>query len=629
MPGHGQTRRDGTDMTYREEMLENDPVRIEGGKSADIRFHDGGLPHVKGVKNYQILRACRDPEYAMDGCGWTYNHAPMIAWWQGRFFVEYLSNVKTEHEPPSQTLLSVSEDGRHWSDPVGVFPTIRVDTAPYTGPGKELLGDTVIPNCHQRMGFYVTSTDRLLVSAFYGISPHIHLNPNNGYGIGRVVREIYPDLTYSPVYFLRYNEPGGYKRDNIKVFPYFEEAEDAGFVEGCREFLNDRLVVQQWWEEQRFDKELFTAPGGAALSYYTLPDGDVIGIYKTGAVIRSSDRGETWSAKVNAWSLETNTAKVWGEKTQDGRYALIYNPSRNGAHRWPLVIVTGEDGIRFSGLAALVPEISPCRYEGGLKNFGAQYMRGIAECNPRPEEQKLRMTYSINKEDIWALEVPLPVTSTETADVMDDFAAMEPHAELRDWNLYIPKWCNADVEELPEGRGLVLRDGDPYDRVRAERLVAAGDRTRIVFRMNPARIRSGAAAVIQAEDAHGREAVRMAFRSDGWIWVKGGGSARRWKEYPNGWMRVEMLLDCVKGSARITVSPDSTETVTKDFSFNQPLESAARVVFTTKETLPWQTIEDDGVGGMIRDLPDDRRRNESYWILGSFEGTSSCEADFD
>ena len=29
------------------------------------------------------------------------------------------------------------------------------------------------------------------------------------------------------------------------------------------------------------------------------------------------------------------------------------------------------------------------------------------------------------------------------------------------------------------------------------------------------------------------------------------------------------------------------------------------------------------------ELPDDRRRNESYWILGSFEGTSSCEADFD
>ena len=112
-------------MTYREEMLENDPVRIEGGKSADIRFHDGGLPHVKGVKNYQILRACRDPEYAMDGCGWTYNHAPMIAWWRGRFFAEYLSNVKTEHEPPSQTLLSVSEDDRHWSDPVMVFPIPR------------------------------------------------------------------------------------------------------------------------------------------------------------------------------------------------------------------------------------------------------------------------------------------------------------------------------------------------------------------------------------------------------------------------------------------------------------------------------------------------------------------------
>ena len=49
-------------MTYREELLQSDPIRVESSKNADIRFHDGGLPHVKGVKNYQILRACRNPE---------------------------------------------------------------------------------------------------------------------------------------------------------------------------------------------------------------------------------------------------------------------------------------------------------------------------------------------------------------------------------------------------------------------------------------------------------------------------------------------------------------------------------------------------------------------------------------
>ena len=90
-----------------------------------------------------------------------------------------------------------------------VFPSIEVPTAPYTGPGKEQLGETTPAICHQRMGFYVTKSGKLLVSAFYGISPNIHIAPNNGYGVGRVVREVYPDLSLSPIYFIRYNAPGG------------------------------------------------------------------------------------------------------------------------------------------------------------------------------------------------------------------------------------------------------------------------------------------------------------------------------------------------------------------------------------------------------------------------------------
>lgn len=49
-------------MGYREELLKNDRIRVQGGKDVDIRFHDGGLRHAVGVKNYQIMRACRNAE---------------------------------------------------------------------------------------------------------------------------------------------------------------------------------------------------------------------------------------------------------------------------------------------------------------------------------------------------------------------------------------------------------------------------------------------------------------------------------------------------------------------------------------------------------------------------------------
>jgi hypothetical protein len=77
-------------------------------------------------------------------------------------------------------------------------------------------------------------------------------------------------------------------------------------------------------------------------------------------------------------------AKVWGQRTPDGRYALLYNPRRDNRHRWPLAIVTGDDGVRFDELLTVQGEVPPRRYNGLDKAFGPQYVRGIAEGNGTP-----------------------------------------------------------------------------------------------------------------------------------------------------------------------------------------------------------------------------------------------------
>ncbi|HXK97840.1 MAG TPA: six-hairpin glycosidase, partial [Limnochordia bacterium] len=176
-----------------------DPIRYIGLEKADIRFYDGALRHAVGAKHYQVVRANREHPESQEDYGWTYNHAPMLCYWNEHFWIEYLSNPVSEHLPPSHTLLTWSRDGETWSKPVVIFPQYALPEGVYTGPKKELIkpGDTAV--MHQRMGFYVSQEGRLLVLGFYGVSPDVHTSPNNGYGIARVVREVYRDFTFSPV----------------------------------------------------------------------------------------------------------------------------------------------------------------------------------------------------------------------------------------------------------------------------------------------------------------------------------------------------------------------------------------------------------------------------------------------
>ncbi len=605
-----------------------DRITVAADPSLDMRFHDGGLPHVKGVKNFQAARACRKAGASTDGFGYTYNHAAMLCFWNEKFWIEYLSNPKTEHEPPSQTLLASSDDGRHFNKPVVVFPAIKVSVYPYSGPNRDLLlkdhpDGLTETNCHQRVSFYVTKDDRLLVSGFYGVSPTIHQAPNSGYGVMRVVREVYRDGSFSPVYVLHYNAVAGYDASVVDNFPFFETSPDDGFKAGCREYLANHRVIQEWWEEQRFDKALFTVPGGAALCTYTLPDGDMIGVYKTGFVICSGDGGKTWSDRVQSRTLITNTAKVWGQKTTDGRYVLVYNPTRNGAHRWPLACVTGDNGLDFQDMAALVPEISPCRYEGGLKNLGAQYMRGIGEWNPRPQDNRLHMVYSINKEDIWALDAPVPLVSEETEPVGREFASLAEGELPEAWNLYVPKWCPIDTVRKDGRMALRLSDRDPYDRARAERLVKASSHLKARFSLKPETLRPGTAAVIMFEDQRGREAVRFRFDADGWLRVKTGGAPREWLEYPKEWLTLDVAFDCEKGSAKAVLSLSDTgeELSSREFLFNQAPAVIERAVFTTKNTLPFNILEDCGKGGLLEDLPNDGPAGESAFFVEYFESS--------
>lgn len=479
------------------------------------------------------------------------------------------------------------------------FPPIEADSAPYRGPKKEYITTKKLPCIvHHRMGFYTASNDRLLVTTFYGLSPDFHMAPNNGYGVGRAVREIYKDRSISPICFLRYNETGGYRQENARQFPSFKDSRDLEFIKACEELLKNRLVTQQWWEEERLDESYFTRPDGRALSYYTLPSGRVMAVFKDSFTSWSDDCGEHWSPIKKSCSIETANGKVWGQKTPDGRYALVYNPSPDGAHRWPLAMVSGENGVDFDELTAVVLEISPCRYEGQLKNLGAQYVRGITEANQKPEDMAMWLVYSVNKEDMWVARVPVPAKSVWDTDVEEELSQL-PEKQFRDtWNLYVPSWNQAEQTE----EGLYMTDRDPYNRTRAMRMLKPGRKVEItaVFQVKAV---YGEPVSVLVQDRHGQTITCVLCREDETLWVHQGGTGTYLCRYrPDQDIELVFLIDTVENEMRIETACGEERGQVVGYTAVSA-EQVERILFTTKYTLPFQNLEINGKNGDIGNLP--------------------------
>ena len=60
-----------------------DRIHYTGTELSNPTYHDGQLSPVVGVHNIQLVRANREHPDASNGGGWTYNHQPMLAYWNG------------------------------------------------------------------------------------------------------------------------------------------------------------------------------------------------------------------------------------------------------------------------------------------------------------------------------------------------------------------------------------------------------------------------------------------------------------------------------------------------------------------------------------------------------------------
>jgi hypothetical protein len=565
-----------------------EPIKYVGEQQTDKRFHHGGLRHVVGVHRYQAFRANRaHPPEVGSRTGWTYSHQPYLCYWNNQFYLQYLSNQFTEHLTPGRTMLLTSKNGRDWLNPEIIFPEYALPEITYTDPesGKKYpVPEGTIAVMHQRMGFYITSDDRLLTLAFYSYCPTSRIGPNKGHGLGRVVREIYKDGTCGPIYFIRYNRHAGWNEDNTN-FLFYINSPDKGFVNACDELLDNKLVTLQWWEEDQAEDGFYTIKPGQyepkAFNYYRRPDGVITGIWKHQITALSPDEGKSWTDFTLNKTLMTCGAKTWGQQTEDGRYALVYNHSATRRNRFPLVVMTSEDGYSFDNMLCLHGEHPPKRYYGWAKNSGPQYIRGIFEGNGDPPGEHMWNTYSMSKEDIWVSRTRLPISGIVDQHVNQDFEGLKSETDLEWWNLYVPRWAPIKVINLPGGDNHVLQlsDEDPYDYASAERHFPPSARATIEFSVF---VKDLGKDILEFEVHNEKDerALRLRFdpRLEGINFDLGGVEPAPLPFNANKWYNIKLSFDCQKSKYDVWLNG---EKVRDDIDLDIETKTLERMVFRT------------------------------------------------
>ena len=381
-----------------------EPLRIDAPKLAKLNFDlsTGGLPVAPGLETYTVIRSDREHPERAEGLGWTYQHHPDMAAWHGRLYVGWNSCERDEDAWPSRELYSSSTNGNDWAEPAEMFPQ---------GVSTPL-----------RIYFYLAPNGRMLVIAGLRVSHDRTSERKKG---ALVVRELRAYHALGGVFTLRApaqavpNQP-----------PRYDTSAEKGFVEACRQLLADRLFLQQqdygrlldpsqrmkWNDPKVWDGDAKLKKDaedfGKAMCFFERKDGALVGVGKKRWVTISRDGGRTWEQPVRPESLISNMGKVWGQRTSNDRYALIYNPDLE--HRWPLAMLTSDDGITFRDPHAVHGDLPARRYDGLYKDPGASYHRGLGKWNNDGswKDDALWLVYSLNKEEIRVIRVPVGRSAT-------------------------------------------------------------------------------------------------------------------------------------------------------------------------------------------------------------------------
>jgi hypothetical protein len=175
------------------------------------------------------------------------------------------------------------------------------------------------------------------------------------------------------------------------------------------------------------------------------------------------------------------------------------------------------------------------------------------------------------------------VTEKVENDVDDLLSGAGAGEAWKNWNIYSPLWAPVSLS----ADGILLKDSDPYDFAKAERVFPMAKHMEVAFSVTPRQADHGELQ-IEMQDERNMAAVRLWFAADGSFDAKAGARVKKILSYKAGEtydVRVTLNTD----ARMYTVNVNGKDVLTQ--LFFQPVESFGHIVFRTGEARHFPTAD--------------------------------------
>jgi len=362
----------------------------------DPKSKTAGFTPLAGVESELIY----DVNEPTDG---IYNHHPAIATLGEALVVTWSNHLRGhrsggEDGPGQQVMWRFSADGRSWSPPATLFPSLG-DHGDAFGAGRVVTAN----------GFAHADGALYAIAEVSDNEAKKHGEIRVRKGLGRLARRIDADGTVGAIFWLHDDPP-----EPLAGYPQFADPSTrrdlADAARSIRRYL-DQPIHQLAWDFVKHSAGGDVFGDGKRMvepTTYRRPDGVLIRLFRDLSnrgylyASKSTDNGRAWTEPVQT-NIPDSPSKTVSGTLPDGRIYLVGNQiNRKEYERDPLTLAVSRDGITFDRAWAIRYGAPPIEFRGKGKGRGFQYPSATIVGD------EMIVVYTIGKEDVGLSRFPIP-----------------------------------------------------------------------------------------------------------------------------------------------------------------------------------------------------------------------------